>query len=41
MISNIHNFTEAALFERLALDRVLPLVSDECITEIDLRALDR
>lgn len=41
MIASIHDFTEATLFERLALDRVHPVVGDECTTEIDLRAPDQ
>ncbi len=38
MIQTVEEFAEATLFERLALDRVRPVLGDESISEIDLRS---
>jgi len=37
MIQTVEDFDEATLFERLALDRVRPVLGDESTDEIDLR----
>ena len=39
MIQTVEAFDEATLFERLALDRVRPVLGDESTDEIDLRSL--
>lgn len=41
MILTAEDFDEATLFERLALDRVRPVLGDESTDEIDLRSPDR
>jgi hypothetical protein len=41
MIQTVEDFDEATLFERLALDRVRPVLGDESTDEIDLRSPDR
>lgn len=41
MIQTVEDFDEATLFERLALDRVRPVLGDESTDEIDLRSVDR
>lgn len=41
MIKTVADFDDATLFERLALDRVRPVVGDESINEIDLRSPDQ
>ena len=41
MILTVADFDEATLFERLALDRVRPVLGDESTDEIDLRSVDR
>lgn len=41
MIQTVEEFDEATLFERLALDRVRPVLGDESTDEIDLRSVDR
>lgn len=41
MIWTVEDFDEATLFERLTLDRVCPVVGDECTNEIDLRSPDQ
>jgi hypothetical protein len=38
MIQTVEDFDEATLFERLALDRVRPVLGDESTDEIDLRS---
>lgn len=40
MIQTVEEFAEATLFERLALDRVHPILGDESISELDLRSLE-
>jgi len=40
MIQTVEEFAEATLFERLALDRVRPVLGDESTDEIDLRSPD-
>lgn len=40
MIQTVEDFDEATLFERLALDRVRPVLGDESTDEIDLRSVD-
>lgn len=37
MIQTVEEFAEATLFERLALDRVRPVLGDESIRDLDLR----
>lgn len=37
MIQTVEDFDEATLFERLALDRVRPVLGEESISELDLR----
>lgn len=39
MILTAEDFDEATLFERLALDRVRPVLGDESTDEIDLRSV--
>lgn len=41
MIQTVEEFEEATLFERLALDRVRPVLGDESTDEIDLRSPDK
>ena len=41
MIQTVEDFDEATLFERLALDRVRPVLGDESTDEIDLRSPDQ
>ena len=41
MIVTVEDFDEATLFERLALDRVRPVVGDESTDELDLRSPDQ
>lgn len=41
MIQTVEDFDEATLFERLALDRVHPVLGDESTDEIDLRSPDQ
>ncbi|WP_153110570.1 hypothetical protein [Propionivibrio limicola] len=41
MILTVEEFDEATLFERLALDRVRPVLGDESTDEIDLRSPDQ